>query len=317
MSTADGPSGEDALIRAILAAVPHLAAPDGPGDDAAVVMRADAARVVTTDALIEGTHFLRGHPPEALGWKSLAVNLSDVGAMGARAEAFTLALALPRGLDRAWVDAFARGLGACARASGVVIAGGDTVASPGPIVVSITAWGTLAGSPLTRSGGRAGDVLMVAGPIGRSGLGLVRWLASPQARADLLDDPCLRAHLRPEPPLWAGPLAAAGGAHAGMDLSDGLATDLPRLARASGLVIVVDLDRLPPDDAVAAFTSRERAAHGEDYGLAILAPPERAAALGAHGFAAIGFARDGAPGVLWREAGREVEPVVPAFAHFE
>lgn len=310
---------EDGLIRAILAAVPHAAAPLGPGDDAAVLPAAvdGVGRVITTDALIEGTHFLRAHPPEALGWKSLAVNLSDVAAMGAVPEAFTLALGAPAGLADAWLEGFAAGLGACARASGVVIAGGDTVRSPGPIVVSITAWGRLTGPPLTRSGGRSGDVLMVVGSIGRAGLGLERWLSGqPNVAPDVLADACLAAQLRPEPPLWAGPFAAASGAHAGMDLSDGLATDVPRLAIASGVEIVVELDRLPADAALGDMPARARAAHGEDYGLVVLVPPERAEALAARGFVALGFARDGAPGVIWREAGRAVEPVRPAFAHF-
>lgn len=302
---------EDAIIRMVLAAAPHRAAPDGPGDDAARV----GARVVTTDLLIEGTHFVRAHPPEALGWKALAVNLSDVAAMGARAEAFTLALGVPRSLDDAWVEAFAAGLGACARWADVLVAGGDTVRSEA-ITIGITAWGVVEGELLTRTGGRAGDVLMTVGPIGRAGVGLQRWLAVPDRQVADWADACVVAQLRPEPPIWAGPFAAGHGATAGMDLSDGLATDLPRLAAASGIELVVDLDTLP-DDPVLAHSSRERAAYGEDYGLVVLVDPARVAAFVERGFTAIGFAREGPVGrVLWREAEREVAPIVPSFAHF-
>jgi len=311
---------EDEIIQAIVATVPHAAAPEGPGDDAALVP-AGPARVLTTDALVEGTHFVRAHPPEALGWKALAVNLSDVAAMGATPEAFTLALALPEGLGARWVEAFAAGLGACARAAGVVIAGGDTVRGD-RVLISVTAWGRLAGPPLTRAGGRAGDVLLVRGHVGRSGVGLARWLADAREDRKDLDEPALAAHLRPEPPLGAGPLAARLGASAGLDLSDGLAVDLPRLARASRLDLIVELDALPFDPALIGVEARARAATGEDYGLAVLAPPAVAEALAREGFAAIGRAAPakgvgGQPGrVIWRERGHEVAPVRPAFVHF-
>ncbi|MCC6620103.1 MAG: thiamine-phosphate kinase [Deltaproteobacteria bacterium] len=312
---------EDEIIATIVAAVPHAPPPAGPGDDAAI-LAPGPARALTTDALVEGTHFVRGHPPEALGWKALAVNLSDVAAMGATPEAFTLALALPPGLDEGWVRAFAAGLGACARGAGVSIAGGDTVRGE-RVVISITAWGTLAGPPLRRAGGKPGDVLLVRGDVGRSGVGLARWLADPRPERKDLDDPVLAAHLRPEPPLDAGPLAARAGASAGLDLSDGLATDLPRLARASQVDLVVDLDRLPADPLLADVDARARAATGEDYGLAVLAPPDVAAALEGAGFVRIGHARapdrlgPDAGRVIWRERGLEVAPVRPAFAHFE
>jgi len=299
---------EDTIIATVLAATPHRPAPEGPGDDAARV----GARVITTDLLVEGTHFVRAHPPELLGWKALAVNLSDVAAMGARAEAFTLALGVPRDVDDTWVRAFAAGLGACARWADVVVAGGDTVRAD-QITISITAWGVVEHALLRRSGGQPGDVLMTVGAIGRAGEGLARWLG--HQAADLAD-PCVVAQLRPEPPIWAGPFAAQHGAHAGMDLSDGLASDLPRLAAASGLALVVDLDHLPADPALT-LDARARAAHGEDYGLVVLVPPSAVATFVARGFSAIGCACEGRAGhVVWRDAEREVAPVLPSFAHF-
>jgi thiamine-monophosphate kinase len=303
---------ESGLIAALLARVPHRTGNTGPGDDAAVLPPARGERVITTDALIEGTHFLRTHPPEALGYKALAVNLSDVAAMGATPEAFLISAALPT-LPDGWWEAFCEGLGACARESGVVVAGGDTVRSLGPVALTITAWG-VARNLLERSAGQPGDTLMVVGPIGRSGVGFDRWLAHQVVD----DDPCLMHHLRPSPPLWAGPLAADLGVRCGMDLSDGLATDLPRLAVASGLAIEVELDALPADPALTAGPI-QRAQSGEDYGLVTLVPPRLVAELAARGFSAIGRAATPgarAPGVIWRLAGVELGPLTPTFGHF-
>ena len=304
---------ESGLIATLLSRVPRVLGHEGPGDDAAV-LPPRGQRVITTDALIEGTHFLRAHPPEALGYKALAVNLSDVAAMGATPEAFVISVALPP-LPDGWWEAFCDGLGTCAREAGVVVVGGDTVRSPAGIALTITAWG-LGDDLLTRAAGRSGDTLMVAGVIGRSGVGLSRWLA----RQDVdWADPCLAHHLRPTPPLWAGPLAARLGVRCGMDLSDGLATDLPRLALESDLALEVDLDALPHDLALT-IDPIERARTGEDYGLVILAPSALVPQLEPHGFAPIGRARpagsDG-PRVIWRLAGEELGPLAPSFGHFD
>ncbi len=319
---------EDGLITTVLGLVPSRPPPHGAGDDAALMTPTSGQRVITTDALIEGTHFIRAHPAEALGYKALAVNLSDVAAMGATPEAFLLSAALPVDVPRRWWEAFCSGLGACAKDAGVYIAGGDTVKSPGPVSLSITAWGA-GPRVLRRTDGRAGDLVFVAGVVGRSGLGLERWLAlagaTPDWGPDALPpgvgaDECLRHHLRPTPPLWAGPVAAGLGATAAMDLSDGLATDLPRLARASGLSLVIDLDRLPDDPAVSALSPTQRAAMGEDYGLVVLAPASCKDALVGHGFVVIGRADEGPDhdhGVIWRVGGVEQPAPNPSFAHFE
>ena len=141
---------EDSTIAAIMARVPHPPSPEGPGDDAAVLTEGRAVgpggtrsigarRVVTMDLLLEGTHFLAAHPPEALGWKALMVNLSDVAAMGAVPESFCLGLGLPRAWDgprrTRWVEAFAEGLGEAARAAGVALVGGDTVGTTAGITL--------------------------------------------------------------------------------------------------------------------------------------------------------------------------------------
>lgn len=319
---------EASLIELIVARCPTEASPVGPGDDAAL-LAAGLRRVLTTDALVEGTHFLRAHPPHSLGWKALAVNLSDVAAMGAVPEAFTLSAALPSDLPIATWTAFGQGLGAYARMHGVHLAGGDTVRSNGPLMLSLTAWGTLDGArTLCRSGGRAGDVVMVAGPIGRAGHGLQAWLAQPHttrwaAPGEVPHDiALLEQHLQPTPPLWAGPWALAHGATAGMDLSDGLAADLPRLAAASDLVLEIDLARLPEDDLLDGVDPLARASHGEDYGLVVLVPPARVDAFLLQGFAPIGAAsapKSALPAsarVLWRLGDRVVPLIAPRFSHF-
>lgn len=325
---AAGPIGvatrsENSLIAALLARVPHREGLEGPGDDCAVLPPNAGRRVITTDALIEGTHFLRAHPPEALGYKALAVNLSDVAAMGASPEAFLLSIALPDDLASGWWEAFCEGLGTCAREHRVVVAGGDTVRSQGPIALTITAWGA-AEHLLERAAGRPGDVLMVVGRIGRSGVGLERWLADPRDPPSVgeAEDPCLWHHLRPRPPIWAGPFAAEIGVRCGLDLSDGLATDLPRLALASGLVLEVDLAALP-DDPALDVGPLARARTGEDYGLCVLAAPDLVEALAARGFVAIGRAIDrakevgaAAATVLWRLGAEPIDPPTPAFGHF-
>ena len=316
---------EGELIALLTRACPTLPSPDGPGDDAAVLAPSSSRRVLTTDALIEGIHFLRAHPARSLGWKALASNLSDVAAMGATPEAFVLSLALPPSLPLAYFEAFAMGLGAYATLHAVRLAGGDTVRASGPMMISITAWGQ-ADALLTRSGGATGDAIMVCGPIGRAGHGLDHWLQVADRDTWTIAPPTditlLEHHLQPTPPLWAGPWAVANGAHAGMDLSDGLATDLPRLAAASDLILAVDLERLPADDLLVGVDPHVRAAHGEDYSLVVLVPPAQVPIFETQGFVAIGHALPAqtplspAERVLWRHHGRPTT-VTASFSHFQ
>jgi thiamine-monophosphate kinase len=194
------------------------------GDDAAVLSDGTA---VTVDALVEGVHFDERLSAEDVGFKTLAVSVSDLGAVGARPRWAVLALSLPRA-DEAWCAGFARGLReACAR-WGVYLLGGDTTGVPvgGPRVASLTLVGRCAQAPLARSGGRRGDRVWVTGTLGLAGAG---W------RLDAPPPEALQALRRPAPPLeLALRCAASGLVHAAMDLSDGLAVDLPRLCAASG-----------------------------------------------------------------------------------
>lgn len=319
-----GERGEAALIDAMKARVPHRPSPEGPGDDGAIVP-SGPPRALTTDALVEGVHFSRAHPAAWLGHKALAVNLSDLAAMGAVPEAFTVSAALPASMPVVVWEALADGMGDLARSSGCVLAGGDVVRSPGPLMLNVTAWGPLAGSqPLTRQGGVLGDLLMVAGPIGRSAAGLAEWLSRDSSGGAwtiaIPEHPsgALLAHLRPDPQLAAGRFALEAGAHAGMDLSDGLATDLPRLARASGLSLVVDLDALPADPALSGVSADARACGGEDYGLAVLVSPALASRFATQGFVAIGHAAPPAPSpVTYLRAGRTTQLAALPFTHFD
>ncbi len=298
--------------------------PVGAGDDAALLstLLPGHRRVLSTDALVEGTHFIRAHPPRWLGWKLLAVNLSDVAAMGATPEAFVISAALPPNVPEPWWRALSAGLGDYAERTKVALVGGDIVLSPGPLMFSIAAWGILAGDvSLTRHGGRPGDQVMVAGQIGVSAVGLKAWLSMPHgedwptvATPEGLGS-ALEAHLKPDPPLDAGRLALVHGATAGLDLSDGLATDLPRLAEASGVALSVDLDALPRDPVSSKLSPESRALGGEDYGLAVLVPGKEVRVFSELGFQHIGEAREGS-GVEFHCSGRPLELDGPRFAHF-
>ena len=287
---------EGEFIAALTARVPVRESPDGPGDDAARLAPGDC-RVVSTDALVEGVHFTRAHPPHWLGWKVLAVNLSDLAAMGATPEAFTLAAALPADVPNGWWLSFSDGMGQYARKHNVHLVGGDVVSSPRTAMFSVTCWGRLEGTTgLLRTGARPGHLLWIAGSLGRSRQGLARWLSlehhdlwsTPQHRAVWHDDPLLRAHLRPDPPLSVGPAAMIAGAKAAMDISDGLWLDAQRMARASGVDLVFDLGRLPTDELLSDISPEERVLGGEDYALLLAGPPGSGPALEALGCSPIG-----------------------------
>ncbi len=223
----------------------------------------DDGTVVTTDLLIEGVHFDDATPPEDLGWKAVAVNVSDVIAMGAEPRWATLALSLPDHRP-AWVASFARGFGEAAARWGVRLIGGDTTGSPGPVVASVTMGGAALGRPWRRGDGQVGDALWVTGTLGLAGAG---WReTAPSASA-------LAALRRPHPPVeLARTLARARVVRAAMDLSDGLAVDLPRLCAASRCGARIDRRSLPtPDRSARALDHALRG--GEDYQLLLSAPP--------------------------------------------
>jgi thiamine-monophosphate kinase len=277
--------GEFGLIEAIAAIAAGLPRGDrtivGIGDDAAVLAAPDSRVVATTDLLIEGRHFRRDWSgPADIGAKAAAQNLADVAAMGAVPVALLVGFAAPGDVAVAWARDLVAGLaGECARA-GATVAGGDT-SSADVIVLAITALGDLGGrDPVTRSGARPGDVLAYAGVLGESAAGLALLEAGLTEPAALV-----AAHRRPAPRYAAGPEAAALGATAMIDVSDGLLADAGHVARASGVQIDIDTARLPGHPGLAAAAAAlGRAGRGvldwmltggEDHALAATFPPGR------------------------------------------
>lgn len=253
------------------------------GDDCALLATTPGMQLaVSTDTLVEGVHFPADTPAADVGWKALAVNLSDLAAMGASPRGCLLALTLPAG-DEAWVAAFARGFLALADQAGCPLVGGDTTS--GPRSVTVTVLGEVpAGEALRRAGARAGDLVCVSGGTGDAAIGLARW----QAGCRDGQDTAVARLLRPEPRLALG-RELRGVATAAIDVSDGLLADLAHIlaesARASGtpLGAELQLSALPLSPALAVLpapVAREHAlAGGDDYELCFTVPATELPAL--------------------------------------
>jgi thiamine-monophosphate kinase len=314
----------------------------GIGDDAAVI-QVSGSLAVSNDVLVEGIDFLPGTDPSRLGKKALAVNLSDLAAMGASPLHALLALGMPPRTDLAWFDSFHDGFRAAAAEYGVAVIGGDLSASP-TLFASVTVLGRPAAAGLlVRSGAKAGDELWISGTLGAAAAGLQlllqgcrlageegvrgpsgRLLTSPQASEIRR---LIRHQLSPRPMVELGTtLAEKGLATAAIDISDGLARDLHRLCRASATGAVVERDSLPADSAIPELTARlgmdpvaSALYGGEDYGLLFTVPPQKAAAVtrlaGRFALRRIGSVTAG-PAVLLTARGR-TEPIPDAgFDHF-
>jgi thiamine-monophosphate kinase len=246
----------------------------GPGDDCALVCPSPGmALAVTTDMLVEGTHFFSDTGPHDLGWKTLAVNLSDLAAMGANPRWAVLAGSLPSA-DEHWLSFFSAGFHACARRFGVDLIGGDT--TRGPLNLCVTAIGEIpAGQALRRDNARVGDDIWVSGQLGLAALGL-KCLQGQIELVPPLRQRCLEHLQAPQPRVALG-LALRALANAAIDVSDGLLADLGHIAHRSGLFARVMLGRLPP---LPAGVDRDVALEallcgGDDYELCFTAPPER------------------------------------------
>jgi len=258
----------------------------GVGDDCALLAPTPGMQLaVSSDMLVEGRHFLAGADPFALGHKSLAVNLSDLAAMGARPLGFTLALALP-GAEPAWLDGFSRGLFALADAHACELVGGDT--TRGPLNICITIFGELApGTALRRDAAGSGDDIWISGTLGDARLALADALGElTLTEADRqLAAPRLHA---PTPRVALGRLLAEGRlAHAALDISDGLVGDLWHILAASKVGAVLDIDALPAGPVLARqpreLRRRFTAAGGDDYELCFTAPAANREAILAAG----------------------------------
>lgn len=273
-------AGEFELIEHLLGQVraDRLTHPPvlGPGDDCALIKASSPgmAWAITTDMLVSGVHFLDQDHPYDLGWKTLAVNLSDLAAMGAAPRYVTLAAAIPPedASDTTWIDSFFSGFMACARQYGVGLIGGDT--TRGPRVFSVTALGeVLPDCALRRDRAQSGDDIWVSGAPGYAALGL-------RAKLDHLDLPenvgtlAERALHHPLPRIELG-LALHELAHSAIDVSDGLLQDLGHIARASGLVATLRAEMLPaaPEGIDHALWRACLFGGGDDYELLFTAPP--------------------------------------------
>ena len=254
----------------------------GPGDDCALVAPAQGMELaITTDMLVSGTHFLPDTDPHQLGWKTLAVNLSDLAAMGAQPRWVLLAGSLPQA-DETWLAAFADGLFACAGRYGVDLIGGDT--TRGPLNLCLTAIGEVpAGTALRRDGARDGDDLWVSGQPGMAALGLAH-LQGRAVLSEALVARCVSALQRPLPRVELGLALRQGGlAHTAIDVSDGLLADVGHIAERSHCAIEVLAAQLPrlPAGADPALARDCQLAGGDDYELAFTAAPEKRTELAA------------------------------------
>ncbi len=230
----------------------------GPGDDSAVITAPDGRFTVTTDTLIEGQDFrLDWSSAYDLGWKAVASNIADVAAMGAVPTALVVALAVPGSTLVSWLEHFADGLkAACVSlAPGCGVVGGD-LASSDRVMVSVTAHGSLEGrEPVLRSGAQVGDVIAVAGTLGRAAAGLALLESGNQDAISAYDD-LVNVQRRPKPPIQAGVAAASAGATSMLDLSDGLARDAARIAKASKVTFEIDPKHLQGFEAVVEEAAR-------------------------------------------------------------
>jgi thiamine-monophosphate kinase len=326
------PSGEDSLIARYFGPLATDPGAFGLGDDAAVLKALGDDVVITTDAIVEGVHFLSDDPPDSIARKALRVNLSDLAAKGATPAGFVLTLAL-RGADDAWLAPFARGLGEDAGHFGAPLLGGDTVSTPGPLMISITAFGRVTpGKMVHRCGAKPGDRVVVTGTIGDAALGLDILKGGTVAAALAGDDAArqmLVGRYRLPQPRTALALAVRDHAHAAMDVSDGLAGDLAKLCAASGVSAVIDAESVLLSAAVRGLVKRGTVgieavvSGGDDYEILCAIPENRfeafaqAAGLAGVAVTSIGTVIAGPPVPRFLDAaGKDIALPRLSYSHF-
>jgi thiamine-monophosphate kinase len=325
-------SAEERLIARYFRPLATAPAALGLGDDAAALTPpAGCDLVLTTDGVIAGVHFFPDDPPDTIGRKALRMNLSDLAAKGAKPIGFLLAPAFPAGIDEAWIAAFAAGLASDAARYGCPLLGGDTDRTPGPLSVSITAFGAVPhGKMVRRSTAKPGDRVVVTGTIGDAALGLKLRRDRSAGRNWQLTEPMTahleRRYLLPEP---RNALAEAVQlyAAAAMDVSDGLAGDLDKLCRASVVAVEIDVARVPLSDAARAAVTAVPALFGavltggDDYEIVLTVSPDRLESFRASAQNAgvavteIGRVLEG-EGARFIQAGKVLEFARPSYSHF-
>ncbi|MDA0366835.1 MAG: thiamine-phosphate kinase [Proteobacteria bacterium] len=323
-----GRRGEFDLIAQLFAPLSDKHQGLGLTDDAALfVPRAGHTAVLTTDTLVAGIHFLPGDPPGELARKALRVNLSDLAAMGATPRGYLLNLAIQDSATDDWLNGFAAGLAADQHEFDIALLGGDTVRTPGPGVISITAIGEVrVGRALLRSGARVGDDIYVSGTIGDAAAGLRLLTApnelNPSHAATLID-----RYRLPRPRTTLGP-ALVGLATAAIDVSDGLIADLNHICQTSGVSALVGADLVPLSPAIEAaiadglLTKLDAFGGGDDYEILFCAPREardvlnRLAARLALPLTAIGEIGPGSGVQVLDHAGATIRIDHPGHTHF-
>jgi thiamine-monophosphate kinase len=332
MDRKESTCGEDSLIARYFRSLAIDPGAFGLGDDAAVLKALGDDIVVTTDAIVEGVHFLSNDPPDTIARKALRVNLSDLAAKGATPAGFVLTLAL-RSADDAWLAPFARGLGEDINLFGCPLLGGDTVSTPGPLMISVTAFGRVpAGKMVHRSGAKPGDRVVVTGTIGDAALGLDILKGGAVAKAlanDAAANEMLVGRYRIPQPRNALAKVVRDHAHAAMDVSDGLAGDLAKLCAASGVSAAIDAQSIPLSAAAAALLARGTVAiealvaGGDDYEI-LCTIPEAGFEAFAEGAGLVGMAvtsigtviADTSPPRFLDGQGREIALVRRSYSHF-
>jgi thiamine-monophosphate kinase len=327
-----GLSGEERLIERYFKPLATVPTAFGLGDDAATFTPpAGCDLVLTTDGVIAGVHFLPGDPPQSIARKALRMNLSDLAAKGATPAGFLLSIALPANTPESWIAAFAEGLGQDINHYGCPLLGGDTDRTPGPLSISITAFGTVPqGTMVRRASAKRGDIVAVTGTIGDAALGVLihrdadlakKWRLSSAASEHLQ-----QRYLLPQP---RNALADALRAHASaaMDVSDGLAGDLAKLCRASGLAAGIEVADVPLSDAARAALSADPTlierilTGGDDYEILFTLPAAKLSSLraaAAHAgvpLAEIGQVTAG-QGVRFLREGKVLSFAAPSYSHF-
>ncbi|MGH6726173.1 MAG: thiamine-phosphate kinase [Pseudolabrys sp.] len=326
---ADDASGEDRLIARYFAPLATHPGALGLTDDAAFIKPpAGCDLVLKTDAIVGGVHFFAEDAARDVARKALRVNLSDLAAKGARPLGFLLSLALPEEIDDDWLAGFAQGLGEDAALYGCPLFGGDTDRTPGPITVSVAMFGSVPeGTMVRRAGAQAGDRVFVSGSIGDAALGVVLRKGAPWKLSGAQREHLLSRYLLPQP---RNALAEAVRTHAtaAMDVSDGLAGDVAKLARVSQVAAEIEVARVPLSAAAKAVTTADPAmletvlTGGDDYEIFCTMPAGKAESFRAAAKAAgvevteIGAIKAGSGVRFLGESGRPLTFKRASFSHF-
>ena len=282
MSADDKTSAEDRLITRFFAPLATHPGALGLSDDAAFIKPPPGCELVLkADAIVGGVHFFNDDPAHAIASKALRVNLSDLAAKGATPLGFLVSLALPKDTSEAWLKSFADGLREDAAGYKCPLFGGDTVRTPGPVMVSVSMFGSVPdGMMVRRAGAKAGDKVFVTGTIGDAALGVKLRLGAAWPLSDAQREHLLSRYLLPRP---RGALTEAVRhyASASMDISDGLVGDFMKLCRVSGVAANIDVARVPLSDAARAVLTTEPGVRetaltgGDDYEILCTVPPAK------------------------------------------